>query len=68
MISYHVNGSYGKSIRAEGFDGYIRCLKERQIRELNILSNLPLNHIVLDNPQRDWDAAKEELRAYLVNT
>lgn len=68
VISYHVNGAYGKSIRAEGFDGYIRCLKERQIRELNILSNLPLDHIVLDNPQRDWDAAKEELRAYLVNT
>ena len=68
VISYHVNGVYGKSIRAEGFDGYIRCLKERQIRELNILSNLPLDHIVLDNPQRNWDAAKEELRAYLVNT
>ena len=68
VISYHVNGAYGKSIRAEGFDGYIRCLNERQIRELNILSNLSLDHIVLDNPQRDWDAAKEELRAYLVNT
>jgi len=68
VISYHVNGAYGKSIRAEGFDGYIRCLKERQIRELNILSNLSLDHIVLDNPQRDWDAAKEKLCAYLVNT
>jgi len=68
VISYHVNGAYGKSIRAKGFDGYIRCLKERQIRELNILSNLSLDHIVLDNPQRDWDAAKEELCAHLVNT
>lgn len=68
VISYHVNGAYGKSICAEGFDGYIRCLKERQIRELNILSNLSLDHIVLDNPQRDWDAAKEKLCAYLVNT
>ena len=55
-------------INTEMPGAYIRCLKERQIRELNILSNLPLNHIVLDNPQRDWDAAKEELRAYLVNT
>lgn len=68
VISYHVNGAYGKSICAEGFDGYIRCLNERQIRELNILSNLPLDRIVLDNPQRDWDAAKEKLCAYLVNT
>lgn len=67
VIDYHVNGAYGKRICAEGFDGYIRCLQERQRRELSILSALPLDYVVLDNPQRAWDAAKEKLRTYLAN-
>ena len=37
VIDYHVNGAFGKSISAEGFDGYIACLSERQERELRIL-------------------------------
>lgn len=34
VIDYHVHGAYGKSIGAEGFEGYIQCLAERQEREL----------------------------------
>jgi len=65
VIDYHVQGAYGKRIGAEGFDGYIQCLCERQRRELNILSSLSLDQIVLDNPQRDWKKAKEVLHEYL---
>ena len=41
VIDYHVHGAFGKSIGAEGFEGYIQCLAERQKRELRILSTLP---------------------------
>lgn len=65
VIDYHTQGAYGKSIGAEGFDGYIRCLRDRQKRELAILDQLPLTRFVLDNPQRDWQQAKGLLCAYL---
>ena len=57
VISYHINGGYGKSISAEGFDGYISCLCERQRRELDILSRLPVKSIVIENAHSDWDSA-----------
>lgn len=66
VIDYHVNGTYGKSIGAEGFDGYIRCLKERQKRELEILSRLPVTSCVIENPQRDWTAAYETIRRICI--
>lgn len=70
VIDYHVNGAYGKSIHAQGLEGYIECLKERQRRELRILDRLTRSKtnealsataLVLDNPQRDWHAAEAEI-------
>lgn len=61
VIPYHVNGGYGRSIGASGFDGYIACLQERQIREERILHSLPVNAITLTNPQRNWPAAHDQL-------
>ena len=65
VIDYHVNGAYGKRIGAEGFDGYIRCLEERQARELRILETLPVRRLVLEDPQKDWTAAEEAIRAFI---
>lgn len=53
VIAYHVQGAYGRAIGAEGFEGYIACLKERQRREVDILRTLPLHAVVL-NDRRDW--------------
>lgn len=64
VIDYHVNGAYGKSIGANGFNGYIDCLRERQQRELRILNKLSLRNIVLNNPQRDWQAVRMFLNDY----
>lgn len=66
VINYHVNGSYGKQIGAKGFEGYIRCLEERQERELRILNGLPVGKLVVDNPQRDWKSAHETIKTYLM--
>lgn len=62
VTDYHVNGAYGKSIDAQGFEGYIGCLEERQERELDILSHISLESIVLDNAHRDWNEAYERIR------
>lgn len=65
VIDYHVNGAYGKSIGAQGFDGYISCLEERQKRELRILSQLSAESLVVENAHRNWDAAYEKIKEYL---
>ena len=61
VIDYHVQGTYGKHIGVEGFDGYIQCLTERQNRELRILSTLQVESVILENSQRDWKAAHQQL-------
>lgn len=66
VIDYHVNGGYGQAVGASGFDGYVRCLQERQAREERILSALPVHAVTLDNPQRDWPAAYERIRSHLA--
>ncbi|MBR2924533.1 MAG: hypothetical protein IKC28_05855 [Clostridia bacterium] len=65
VIAYHNEGKYGQSISAQGFDGYIACLKERQRRELRILEKLPLTSYVLEDPQLDWQSAREKLRGFI---
>ena len=66
VIDYHCNGAYGREKRLSGFDGYISALKERQRRELEILSNLDIEYVVLDNPQTNWEAAYQELDKILL--
>lgn len=66
VIDYHVNGAYGKSIDAKGFKGYISCLEERQKRELAILSQIPVESIVVENPHRDWEDAYEKIKELIV--
>lgn len=61
VIPYHTEGGYGRSIGAEGFDGYIACLEERQRREERILAGLPLRAITLHDAHRDWPSARAQL-------
>lgn len=65
VIDYHVNGGYGKSIGAKGFDGYIACLEERQRRELTVLDKLPVKKLVIENAHRDWKSAYERISEFL---
>jgi len=65
VIDYHINGSYGKSINAQGFEGYISCLEERQKRELRILAQLPVQSIVIDNMHRDYEEAYEKIKTLI---
>lgn len=61
VIDYHCNGEYGKSQGLSGFDGYISALEERQRRELDILSKLDIDKIIIDDAQNDWTMAYTEI-------
>ena len=65
VIDYHVNGAYGKSIDAKGFEGYIACLEERQKRELAILSQIPVESMIIENPHRNWEDTYEKIKELL---
>ena len=52
---------------AHGFDGYIRCLQERQQREMRILDTLPVDKWILDNPQKNWKMVKKNLEVALID-
>ncbi|MBQ8787590.1 MAG: hypothetical protein IJZ61_08145 [Oscillospiraceae bacterium] len=66
VIDYHISGAYGKSINAQGYEGYISCLEERQKRELEILSQLDIESVVIDNPHRDWNNSYEVIKEYIL--
>lgn len=68
VIRYHCNGAYGRANGLSGFDGYIAALRERQRRELIILEQLGLPHIVVNEPQRGWPAAYEQMLAAIGNS
>lgn len=66
VVKYHINGEYGKSINANGFDGYIACLEERQRRELEIIKYSDIQSLILDNPQRNWQDTYKKVSAYIL--
>jgi ABC-type oligopeptide transport system ATPase subunit len=66
VVDYHVNGGYGKSISACGFDGYISCLKERQKRELEYLEKSKVRRIIIKNAHRNWKQAYDIIADGLV--
>lgn len=61
VVDYHCSGEYGRSRGLSGFEGYIAALKERQCRELEMLPQLPVKLFLLDDPQRDWNAAYSKI-------
>ncbi len=65
VIDYHTNGSYGKSINAQGFEGYISCLVERQKRELSILSRLDIDKLILENPHKSWENSYRTIKKFI---
>lgn len=66
VVDYHINGGYGKSISACGFDGYISCLKERQKRELEYLEKSKVHSVIIENAHRNWKQAYERIAASVV--
>lgn len=47
VIDYHVSQGYGKQNDLHGYKGYIKCLEERKIRELNILQGIDIDYYTI---------------------
>lgn len=52
VIDYHVSQGYGKQNNLSGYDGYIKCLEERQIREVNILRSLDIDYYTISQDMK----------------
>lgn len=50
VIDYHTSQGYGKENNLCGYEGYIKCLQERKVRELKILQSLDIDYYII---QRD---------------
>ena len=66
VIDYHVNGGFGKSISANGFDGYLKCLEERQKRELEYLEMTKIFSVIIENAHRNWQRAYGKIADQIV--
>lgn len=57
VINYHVSQGYGKQKNLFGYDGYIKCLEERRIRELCILQELNIDYYIIGKDMRAEELA-----------
>lgn len=49
VIDYHNSQGYGKLHRLSGYEGYIKCLEERKVRELHILQALDIDCFIISH-------------------
>ena len=61
FIQYIENTPYGKLNKINGFDDIIQFLEKRKSVELKIINSLPIDTIVLENPNYDWETLWENL-------
>ena len=61
VVDYHVNGGFGKSISANGVDGYLQCPEERQKRGLAYLKMTKCPSIIIENAHRNWQQAYAQI-------
>lgn len=62
FIHYTENTPYGKLHDIRGFDDTIQSLEIRKATELEIIKSLPIQTIVLENPDYDWDTLWKSLQ------
>jgi deoxyadenosine/deoxycytidine kinase len=65
VINFTENTPYGKLHGIKGFDGAVRIFEERKRIELEIINSLPINAIVFENPDYDWEILWENIISFL---
>ncbi len=65
-VAYAENTPYGKLNNLKGFEGLIRCIEDRKQIEVDILKTLPINTIIVENDDYNWESAWNKLEAYLI--
>lgn len=57
MVSqYFESSNYGKHNNINGFDGLVRYFEQRQIIELDVIKSLPIDNLIVDNKNYDYEA------------
>lgn len=78
VIDYHTSRGYGKENNLFGYEGYIKCLEERKIRELKILQALDIDYYTISQDMKatefselfasvDWSCPSEEQMLFAIN-
>jgi len=65
VINYSENTPYGKLHNIKGFDGAVQMFEERKRIELEIIKSLPINTIIFENPEYNWEALWEKIESFL---
>jgi hypothetical protein len=56
VIEYVENCPYGQKHSLKGFDGAVRFFDDRKRMELDVIKRLPIETVVIENPDYNWDA------------
>lgn len=65
FIQYSENSPYGKAHGIKGLDGAVRCLEERKRMERELLRVLPLQTILVENSDYNWETMWNTVEAEL---
>jgi len=65
VVAYCEVCPYGKLHGIKGFDGAMETFALRKQLELKILDQLDIPHVIIENPDYDWDAVWAQITAYL---
>jgi Chromatin associated protein KTI12 len=55
FTDYHVNQGYGKENGLKGYKGLVEFLERRRDQELRIIEDLPVQTLLIQNDERDWE-------------
>lgn len=58
VMDYHTSQGYGKRNQLSGYEGYIKCLEERKVRERNILQALDIDCLIIRHDLKAGEFAK----------
>jgi hypothetical protein len=64
-IGYHTDQGYGLRHGLDGFDGYVEFMRHRRVIELDLVSRLPLETLVVAVDLDDRDDATGEIRRFV---
>ena len=58
VMDYHTSQGYGKLHHLSGYEGYLKCLEERKVRELHILQALGIDYLIISHDLKPGEFAK----------
>lgn len=66
FVTWYLTGQvYGKAHRLQGYEGVIHFYEMRQALELDLLSNLSLQSLVIEHNGSEWDRCRDEIASFI---